>query len=217
MKRESRSAARALRLEGKAITEIAATLGVAKSSVFCWTRDLPIPEPFTAEHRAEIGSARKADAVAKREARKALLAAKPDVLRFGPYAQKTGHLFWSVVNRLTGERRSVLVHREVMEQHLGRKLGPKDVVHHKDGNPANNAIENLEVKDWGQHASDHARPPVMAEFTCAWCGKEQTKRACVIRENQGRRGSSGPFCDKSCSGKWFRAEQIKAGRSNLRA
>lgn len=30
-----------------------------------------------------------------------------------------------------------------MEKKLGRKLRPNEVVHHKDGNPANNAISNL--------------------------------------------------------------------------
>lgn len=33
----------------------------------------------------------------------------------------------------------------VMEQHLGRKLLPKEVVHHEDHNRSNNAIGNLKV------------------------------------------------------------------------
>ena len=32
-----------------------------------------------------------------------------------------------------------------MEEHLGRYLNPEEVVHHIDGNPANNNIENLEL------------------------------------------------------------------------
>lgn len=36
-------------------------------------------------------------------------------------------------------------HRYVMEQAIGRLLLPKEVVHHKDGNPANNAIDNLQL------------------------------------------------------------------------
>lgn len=39
----------------------------------------------------------------------------------------------------------ILEHRHVMEQHLGRFLTPAEVVHHKDHNPANNAISNLEL------------------------------------------------------------------------
>jgi hypothetical protein len=39
----------------------------------------------------------------------------------------------------------LLEHRYVMEHHLGRYLDPDEVVHHKDGNESNNAIENLEL------------------------------------------------------------------------
>lgn len=39
----------------------------------------------------------------------------------------------------------VLEHRHVMEQHLGRYLDPAEVVHHKDGDRTNNAIDNLEL------------------------------------------------------------------------
>lgn len=36
-------------------------------------------------------------------------------------------------------------HRLVMEKHLGRFLLPSEVVHHKDKNPLNNALENLQL------------------------------------------------------------------------
>jgi hypothetical protein len=46
----------------------------------------------------------------------------------------------------------ILEHRYVMEQHLGRYLDPQEVVHHKDGNKLNNAIENLQLfKSQGEH------------------------------------------------------------------
>lgn len=39
----------------------------------------------------------------------------------------------------------ILEHRLVMEQHIGRYLLPSEVVHHIDGNPSNNAIDNLQL------------------------------------------------------------------------
>jgi len=42
-----------------------------------------------------------------------------------------------------------------MEALLGRKLLKGEVVHHKDGDKANNDPKNLEVKSASQHTSDH--------------------------------------------------------------
>lgn len=45
-------------------------------------------------------------------------------------------------------------HRLVMEQKLGRRLDPKEVVHHRDGDKKNNSPENLEM--YGEN-SEHLR------------------------------------------------------------
>jgi hypothetical protein len=48
-----------------------------------------------------------------------------------------------------------LVHRWMAEKKIGRRLGPNEVVHHKDGNPRNNDPDNLEVMSWDEHADLH--------------------------------------------------------------
>lgn len=45
----------------------------------------------------------------------------------------------------------VLMHRVIMENHLGRLLGKDEVVHHKDHNKFNNSVDNLEVMDKNAH------------------------------------------------------------------
>lgn len=47
-----------------------------------------------------------------------------------------------------------LEHRVVMEQHIGRYLSPDEVVHHRDLNPRNNSIDNLQLF---ASQSDHIR------------------------------------------------------------
>lgn len=56
-----------------------------------------------------------------------------------------------------GQRRSPVMgeHRRVMELHLGRQLGRFEVVHHRDHNKQNNALENLELMTLGEHSRLH--------------------------------------------------------------
>lgn len=53
--------------------------------------------------------------------------------------------------------KSIKEHRYIMEQHLGRKLSPDEYVHHKDGDPLNNDINNLEILSPEEHSRLHAK------------------------------------------------------------
>lgn len=46
-------------------------------------------------------------------------------------------------------------HRVVMERHLGRTLGRREIVHHRDGDRLNNSIDNLEVMTQSEHMALH--------------------------------------------------------------
>lgn len=61
---------------------------------------------------------------------------------------------WLYVNE-DGRRRARRAHRVAMEQHIGRRLEPWEIVHHKDGNPGNNEISNLEIMEFGAHTTNH--------------------------------------------------------------
>ena len=46
-------------------------------------------------------------------------------------------------------------HRAVMENHIGRRLLSSEIVHHKDHNNKNNALENLVILTRAEHARLH--------------------------------------------------------------
>lgn len=52
---------------------------------------------------------------------------------------------------------NVKMHRAVMEEHLGRRLSPDEIVHHIDGDKTNNDISNLDVMPRGEHSSLHRK------------------------------------------------------------
>lgn len=58
----------------------------------------------------------------------------------------------------TLDGKQIFQHRQVMKEHLGRDLRRHETVHHKNGNRADNRIENLELWDSrhgkGQRTSD---------------------------------------------------------------
>jgi hypothetical protein len=126
--------------------------------------------------------------------------------RYGPYELNGGHLFWQDIYS-NGKRRTVLVHRELMEQHLHRKLLSTEVVHHKDENPKNNSLCNLEVKDHRVHAREHRAPAKLFNFNCPECGKRSSVFLRQVRNNK-KLCKTGPFCGKSCAGASVRRRQL---------
>jgi hypothetical protein len=49
----------------------------------------------------------------------------------------------------------ILEYRLLAEKIVGRRLRPNEIVHHKNGDPTDNRLENLEVTTQAQHAAIH--------------------------------------------------------------
>lgn len=59
-------------------------------------------------------------------------------------------------------KKGMLQHRHIMEQHIGRELLPEENVHHINGDRADNRIENLEI--WNTRQPKGQRIPDKIEY-----------------------------------------------------
>jgi predicted RNA-binding Zn-ribbon protein involved in translation (DUF1610 family) len=130
----------------------------------------------------------------------------------GPYTNREGRRMVSLT--LDKKVETTAYARYLMECHLGYKL-PKGIdVHHIDGDKLNDVIENLELKNHSEHCSEHTKemyPEIEEKFICPTCGKEIILNRSRLHDNRHNRkmGKIGPFCNRSCAGKYSRTFQGK--------
>ncbi len=88
-----------------------------------------------------------------------------------------------------------LEHRVIMESHLGRKLGPREHVHHRNGIRHDNRLANLEVLTISDHARKHCRgvqPSRWVRCKCLACGAALQRLGCIVAKHPHT------FCNRSC-------------------
>lgn len=120
---------------------------------------------------------------------------------YGPYEQKNGRLY-VVLRDDDGVQRTVSYPKFLVEQQLGRGLGPDETVDHIDRNFHNNDPENLQVLDRVTHARLDAIRLAPASFECPICDKKfrrSGKKLSRIHERK-KELMAGPFCSPSCRG-----------------
>lgn len=126
----------------------------------------------------------------------------------GPYKRRDGRQIVIVIER-NGKRRTVSYPKWLMEIQLGRKLDPDlETVDHIDSNIDNNNLSNLRIMPRDQHSAEDTRRVKSVKFECAWCDKEFERSPRLIRD-KAKKNKAGPFCSRSCAGKYSRMLQLK--------
>ena len=107
--------------------------------------------------------------------------------------------------------KNMLEHRHIMEQHIGRKLERKEVVHHIDGNPSNNMIANLLlIINQSEHIKSHCvhyRDDTHKQCTCC----KEIKLRSEFSTNGNTHANQDPnysIC-KSCRSKKGRDDRLR--------
>ncbi len=75
----------------------------------------------------------------------------------GEFIRNDGRYLYRATYKGDRKYKKSFIHREVMEEHLGRKLERWEEVHHIDENRLNNDISNLEVLSKSEHAKLHGK------------------------------------------------------------
>ena len=128
----------------------------------------------------------------------------------GPYIHATGKLKgrrYVTIVRDGGSKTSKLYSRYLMEEHLGRILGRDETVDHINRDKTDDRIENLRLVSRSQHGREDAVRVRMVQFVCSWCGGLGFQKARNLQHST-RQGKAGPFCGRSCAGKYGKAVQL---------
>lgn len=135
-------------------------------------------------------------------------ARREETLTYRPFKKpnKQGYMEGRIGNR------KVLEHRYVMELLLGRPLRPDEVVHHKDGNPANNSPSNLALTSRPEHRQfHHKRFRNETHKECTRCGEIKPRS----EFHQCNRSGTDPHCPhcRECDLKRLAARAEKKAQS----
>lgn len=124
------------------------------------------------------------------------------VIVYGPYKRKDGRKHVIHYDNVTNKRRTQSYSRYLMEQHLGRELDSWEHVDHINNDPTDDRIENLQLLTQKENNQKSAVGTKWFFFDCPVCGVESKVPYGRYRHNQLVQLKAGPFCSRSCAGKW---------------
>ena len=129
---------------------------------------------------------------------------------YGPYVARTGNAAGRRIVELryrSGKKRVVSYPKFLVEFLLDRELDPLlETIDHIDGDFDNNDWCNLRIIDLSTHVAQDAQRAASVSLVCVFCGAAFTRSGNQTRNNS-KSGKAGPFCSRSCAGKYSASVQ----------
>lgn len=119
---------------------------------------------------------------------------------YGPYLRKDGRKHIVIVHPC-GRKQTKSYPKYLLEQKIGRELVGDETCDHIDDDFTNDDPNNLQVLTRKNNILKAVVPAEMYHFICPQCQQPATKEARNVRSNL-KKGKSGPFCSRSCAGRY---------------
>ena len=123
---------------------------------------------------------------------------------YGPYLRKDNRKHIVIVHA-DGRKQTKSYPKYLLEQKIGRELKNNETCDHIDEDFTNDDPNNLKILTRPDNASkawDGYIIP-MYKFNCPECGLEAERTVSAVKHNR-KNGKAGPFCSRSCAGKYSR-------------
>lgn len=130
----------------------------------------------------------------------------PNYVVYGPYTRDDGRQHVVLYDSATQSRKTISYPKFLLCTRTGVSYDTDLTCDHIDGDFTNNAPSNLQWLTREANASKDAPATEMQEGECPQCGTAIQKPARIFRRNE-KEGKAGPFCDRSCAGKFSTTRQ----------
>ena len=122
---------------------------------------------------------------------------------YGPYKRKDGRQH-AVIVRDDGTKQTKSYPRHILETKLGRELLSEETVDHINNDFTDDNPDNLQILSRADNAKKAMalKPSQLGTFTCPLCLVSFTRAIRAVRHNQGDQSKAGPFCSRSCAGRY---------------
>jgi hypothetical protein len=129
---------------------------------------------------------------------------------YGPYVSKKDNRLRINIIDSNGKRSTISYPKYLMEKHLNRHLTTDETVDHIDCNVQNNEISNLRILSRSEHAFIDAIRLKSQNFKCPMCNRSFSLDGKKLHDaiSNSIKNKAGPFCSKSCAGKYGKNVQL---------